>query len=188
MFCVTCGQRCPDDATYCISCGKPIPENARVAAAAPSTWSQVADSPSPWATDSSTGSWAPPERVTVTATETRPAPAVTSHLPSGNDPRVLDELPGWNWGAFFLPLFWALGHGLYMWAVAGLLLSLFVGCVPVVNVLFAVAGNKEAWKTRHFASIQEFQATQKAWATAGGLIWSLFIGLGILSAFASNRY
>ena len=72
------------------------------------------------------------------------------------------EIRGWNWGAFFLNLFWGLGHRVWI------ALLMFV---PFVN------------------SVDQFKRVQRRWATAGVAVFvasvllvpaGLFVGLTAL--------
>ena len=86
-------------------------------------------------------------------------------LPSGNDPAVLPNLPRWNWGACLLTPYWAWAHGMHLFAF----IAFFVGPVSVIilPLIMGFLGSGLAWKYRSFASYEEFQRVQSAWARAG---------------------
>lgn len=73
---------------------------------------------------------------------------------------------GFNFGAFVFGGFWALANGL--WAVG--IVGLFVYCLPLVNVVFALwmgfAGNGMAWNKRRNKNLARFRAEQWAWSIA----------------------
>lgn len=75
------------------------------------------------------------------------------------------ELAGWNWGAFFMGWIWALG----MSNVIGFLLSFFLSGIG--NIIVGIKGNEWAWKSRKFDSIEQFRATQHAWAVWGVVLF-----------------
>jgi hypothetical protein len=69
------------------------------------------------------------------------------------------ELRCWNWGAFAITTLWAAAMNQWLWCV--------LSFIPVLNffVSFHVAasGNAQAWKTRRWASVEQFRATQGVW-------------------------
>lgn len=95
-------------------------------------------------------------------TKTAPVAAADSTGKSGPFPA---ELNGWNWGAFFMGWIWALG----MSNVIAFLLCFFLGGIG--NIVVGIKGNEWAWKTRQFASVEEFRAVQHAWAVWGVVLF-----------------
>ncbi|MGF1486287.1 MAG: serine/threonine protein kinase [Prochloraceae cyanobacterium] len=81
---------------------------------------------------------------------------------------VPSEIKGWNWGAFFLPLFWSFPNQVWIG-----ILSLVPGIGFMVAVLMGVKGNQWAWKSRKWVSIEQFKKHQKGWAIAGMIIMGL---------------
>lgn len=197
MFCVNCGKTVPSDAQFCINCGTSLPDAALQTAPLAATESGTSFSAEPtpssdagWSSEplASSGSSSQPEPgfsnwASGPAAPVGSAPAVVqqttisssaSPLPSGNDPAMLDRLPQWNWGAFLLAPIWCFFHRLYLLAVV----AFFVG-FPIVNIVVALVGNKEAWKTRTFASLEEFNAVQRKWAIGGLITWAvMFVMFG----------
>jgi hypothetical protein len=97
------------------------------------------------------------------------------------------EMRTWNWGAFFLTVFWAAAMNQWIW---------FVLCfIPYVNWLpafyLAIKGNELSWQSRRWQSLEHFQATQEVWKKWGiGLFFAgLGIGLliGIIAAISSSN-
>ena len=82
------------------------------------------------------------------------------------------EIKKWNWGAFCFNIFWGIGNHAYL-----TLLCL----VPFLNIVWifvcGASGNKWAWQSGEFKSVEEFLAVQKTWNRAG--LVSFIIGLAI---------
>ncbi len=78
------------------------------------------------------------------------------------------EIQGWNWGAFFLPLFWSFPNQVWIG-----LLSLVPGVGFVVALIMGSKGNEWAWKSRNWRSIEQFKQHQRGWAIAGLLVMGL---------------
>ena len=77
-----------------------------------------------------------------------------------------EELRGWNWGAFLLGPIWGAFHGVWI----GLLLFVpYVGVIASIPLatMFGKRGNEWAWKNRHWESVEQFRAAQRAWALWG---------------------
>jgi len=87
---------------------------------------------------------------------------------------VPEEIKGWNWGGFLLNWIWALGNGVYLYAVLGL--------IPFVNVVIAVMlglnGSEYAWRARRWDSVEHFKRTQRTWTRAALII---FVGSILLT-------
>jgi len=83
---------------------------------------------------------------------------------SGQGPSAVvpEEIKGWNWAGFVLGWLWALGNGLYLYAVLGLL--------PIVNlviqIMLGLNGNEYAWRARRWDSVEHFKRTQRTWTRA----------------------
>ena len=101
-----------------------------------------------------------------------PSPAregvpIPSGLPSGNEPALLPDVKGWNWGPLFLGWVWTFAHRLYGWGIVILVL----GCIPLlgniviaaISIYLAVKGNELAWQRRPFRHLDEFRAVQRIW-------------------------
>ncbi len=86
------------------------------------------------------------------------------------------ELKRFNWGAFLMNWIWGIMHGKYI------TLLYFAACiVPVVgpiaiSVWFGFAGNKWAWNSRNWTSIDEFNRIQRNWVK----LWIVLSVLGLI--------
>lgn len=111
-------------------------------------------------------------------------------LPSGNDPATLDTVKriGWNWGGFFIPYLWLLGHGR---TTAGFLL-LLTTAVPLLNVLHLILypataiylglqGYEISWRHRAYHSVEQLRDGEREWAWWGALVLLLVVGGVFLS-------
>jgi len=99
------------------------------------------------------------------AEETKAAPAAPAADATSKSGPFPAELNGWNWGAFFMSWIWALG----MSNVIGFLLCFFLGGIG--NIVVGIKGNEWAWKSRQFASVEEFRKVQHAWAVWGVVLF-----------------
>jgi len=117
------------------------------------------------------------------STERYVAPAqqpVSQYQADPNQPsqRELDEYYAkWNWGAFFLGWIWGLGHKVYWPLIA------FVPCFgPFAGVIakfvLGAYGNKYAWHSRQWSSLNECKRVQRKWAQ-----WGIGIFLGLIGLF-----
>ena len=107
---------------------------------------------------------------------------------SGTSGAVLpDELKGFNWGAFFLPVFWCFAHGLPGWAIGLFILGLVPGINFSVGLVCAFVvgfnGNQMAWENRVWSSHIEFKDVQKAWMWWG---FGVFVVISLCVAVAVN--
>ncbi len=103
-------------------------------------------------------------------------------LPSGNDPQMLGQIKGWNWGAALLSWMWLLPISI-LWGIGLLILeNLSAGIVGLISfIYFGLHGNEFAWKYRKFNSLEEFWAVQKAWTnTAVAILGTVLIGTLII--------
>lgn len=103
-----------------------------------------------------------------------------------DDNDLPQELKHFNWGAFLLNWIWGIMHGRYI------TLLYFPAClIPVIGPLaisiwFGFAGNKWAWKSKKWNSIEEFNQTQKNWVRLWFvlLIFGLIISIKLFFIFA----
>ena len=92
--------------------------------------------------------------------------------------RELDEFfSKWNWGAFFLNWIWGIVHKVY-WT-----LIIFIPCIGSVAMLVGIFilganGNKWAWNSRQWESLDECKRVQRQWRNWG---LGIFIGSMVLS-------
>ncbi len=105
------------------------------------------------------------------------AQAPPASSPPGYMPAELPlELRKWNWGAFFLTLFWAGAMNQWVWFAL-----CFIPYVSVIPVFYlAIKGNELAWKSRRWQSLEQFQATQEVWKKWGLALFFVSVGLGLL--------
>lgn len=93
-----------------------------------------------------------------------------------NDENFPEELKRFNWGAFLLNWIWGLWHKKYI------TLLYFVACIiPVlgplaISIWFGVAGNRWAWKSKNWESIEQFNEIQRNWVK----LWFILVVLGMI--------
>lgn len=124
-------------------------------------------------------------------------PAVNTSGMKGDVPPEIAALK-WNWGAFFFPFLWTVGHKM-TWGWAMLLVNLLsrtpgVGIVFVIfNFIVAVylglTGHKQGWQNRRFeGGVTQFIDVQKRWMIAGFILFGLIFGLafigGVMTGFS----
>ena len=73
---------------------------------------------------------------------------------------VPEEVKGWNWGAFFLNWFWAIGNRVWI-GLLGLVLGI------IMSIILGIKGNEWAWQNRPWESVAQFKRTQRIWAWWG---------------------
>ncbi len=94
---------------------------------------------------------------------------------------VPQEVPGWNWGAFFFPGLWCIPNqvwiGLIAWSDLSLMtLPFTMGMTwPMMAIILGVKGNEWAWKSRRWKSVKAFKRHQRLWAIAGFLLVSVLM-------------
>ena len=122
----------------------------------------------------------------VALPQTIPPPPVPGYFPQSSQTAfpqgyLPEELPPemrrWNWGAFFLTLFWAPAMNQWIWFV--LCLIPYVSVVPMIYL--AIKGNELSWQSRRWESLEQFNATQEVWKK-----WALglfYAWLGLLIIF-----
>ena len=110
------------------------------------------------------------------AINTRQAtPAKVFHVGQQGKPETVPEgVRGWSWGAFLLNWIWAVGNN--TWIV---LLAL----IPIVNIpvsfWLGMNGREQAWRNRHWDSIDHFNRVQRLWSQ-----WAVGIILGYVGIVA----
>ena len=87
------------------------------------------------------------------------------------------ELDRWNWGAAMLPGLWSINNRVWIGLIA-------LTCIPtcgiswvVIAILLGARGNQWAWRSRQWQSIEAFKANQRAWSTAGIVVWGIYAAL-----------
>ena len=98
-----------------------------------------------------------------------------------NETRDVEQVPEtldkWNWGAFLICPIWGICNGVPSMIFSVLPLVGFAMCIVA-----GIKGNKWAWENKRWKSVEEFEKTQKKWATIGA-VFSVFI---VLALFASS--
>ena len=110
-----------------------------------------------------------------------PDPMIVAPPGRGKGSPIPADIRGWNWGAFLMTILWGLGNGVY-WRS-------FLVIVPVVGIIMpfvlGAKGNKWAWQSKQWDSIEHFKSTQKKWALGGLLLFFATIALLVLMTFFS---
>lgn len=106
-------------------------------------------------------------------------------------PDVENELKRFNWGGFFWSWIWALCNGVqnkFVWFALGLWLLCFIPIINTIapfvlfgfNIYIGVHGNKWAYESREWGSIENFNNTQRAWVKWTFVLWAVMFVLGII--------
>lgn len=78
------------------------------------------------------------------------------------DDSKINEIKGWNWGAFAYNWMWGIGNKTYL-----PLLCL----IPVFNLVWmfvcGAKGNEWAWRDGDYKDVETFKAVQRTWNRAG---------------------
>ncbi|MBR1460967.1 ribonuclease G [bacterium] len=86
------------------------------------------------------------------------------------------ELSKFNWGAFLLNWIWGVIHKKYI-----TLLIIPASIVPIIGPLamsiwFGFVGNRWAWESKDWTSVEEFNEAQKFWVR----LWLVLFIFGII--------
>ena len=86
------------------------------------------------------------------------------------------ELNCFNWGAFLLNWIWGVMHKKYvtLWILPAAIIPV-IGPF-VVSIWFGIAGNRWAWESKDWASVEEFNESQKFWVR----LWLVLFIVGII--------
>ena len=116
------------------------------------------------------------------------------------------EIQKFNWGALFFWWIWGAFNGAFKQTFIPWIILVVIYFIPVINicalfagigimVYFGLNGNKWAWESKHWNSIEHFNSVQKKWAIAtaifGAITIMLVIGIiygTIMSLKAMNSY
>jgi len=113
------------------------------------------------------------------------APPLLPSLPSGNDPVLLREMGGWNWGACSLTWIWMLVFGMTDWGLIVMAGSLLIPCGAIVaSIYLGMKGNELAWRYASFSSYEEFRQKIRRWDTYG----IIFLVITSVIAFAASLW
>lgn len=102
-------------------------------------------------------------------------------------------LKKFNWGAFMLSIYWAIGNKSYL----GLLTL-----IPIFNIVWIFVcgfkGNRWAWENNEYRDLEEFKKVQDSWNRAGFVafiiyiiifvLYFVFLGSIIAAIFAGGAY
>jgi len=80
----------------------------------------------------------------------------------GRTSAVPAEIKGWNWGAFWLNVIWAISNRTWIG-----LLSLVPYAGIIMVIILGFKGNEWAWKNKRWESIDHFKSVQKKWSLWG---------------------
>lgn len=90
----------------------------------------------------------------------------------GNKP-----ITGWNWGAMMYGWIWGIANGCYL---------PLLGLIPFINwfwwIVCGIKGNEWAMNGGKWKTVEEFNAVQRSWNTAGKIAFWYFVivfGIGI---------
>lgn len=77
---------------------------------------------------------------------------------------------GWSWGAMMWGWIWGIGNHTY-WPLLGL--------IPILNcfwwIVCGIKGHDWAYQSNHFNSVEEFNAVQDSWDTAGKVFFFVLL-------------
>jgi hypothetical protein len=137
-----------------------------------------------------------------------PGPASPSPYPRGHGQYAPGVVPpelqgGWNWGAFFFSWIWGLNHKAY---ITLLVLALgLLAIIPYAGVFFSFVqlgliiwfgtqGNKWAWMSGRFSSVEHCRQVQRIWAywALGVFLFTVLVGIAVglivLVALAEGQF
>ena len=96
----------------------------------------------------------------------------------GDVPVVRVVTDKFNWGAFFFSWIWGIYYKKWiMLLIIPAYMIPFLGMILGfgLQIWFGINGNKWAWQSTRYKSIQEFHDIQKKWATVG--VWLIIINI-----------
>lgn len=103
-------------------------------------------------------------------------------------------LSKFNWGAFWFAYFWGLGNGAFRKTVPILICDILMG-IPILNIVVLIVnlvlriiaginGNKWAYEGRAWYNAQDFEDTQKRYATVAAVNFAAVVIFFIIGLFA----
>jgi TIR domain len=99
-----------------------------------------------------------------------PPPQGETRPQLSEEARIEVELAKWNWGAFLLTWVWGVANGVY---------RSFLVWIPFYGlyewVMLGKNGNRLAWETKRWQTIDEFHTTQRKWA-----IWAWVVAVVVI--------
>ena len=101
--------------------------------------------------------------------------------PLPEEARIEVELVKWNWGAFLLTWVWGIFNGV---------MRSFMVLIPFYGlyewVMLGKNGNRLAWETKRWQTIEEFHKSQRKWAIWGWVVAVILILIVIGSTSSSG--
>ena len=91
----------------------------------------------------------------------------------------------YNWGAFFFHWIWALVYGKFVIALVALISHVIPFLPLIICIWMGTQGNKWAWQSKKYQSIEEFHQIHRKWAVAGiciGIVIMLMVIWTIVTA------
>lgn len=104
---------------------------------------------------------------------------------SANNQGLEKDLSHWNWGAFLLTFIWGINHKAW-WSLSALI-PIFP--IPlIIAIILGVQGNKLAWNSGKFQSLQQLKDSQKKWAYAGLIVFIILVISLILAVYSLSSW
>lgn len=97
--------------------------------------------------------------------------AANSFTSPSSTPSILNS---WSWGGFFFGWLWAVFNGIY-WPLVSLIPVIGTIAGLVIAIVLGINGNRMAWEKKTWQSVAHFEKTQKQWAIAALIVFSLSI-------------
>lgn len=94
-----------------------------------------------------------------------------------------DGVQGWCWGGFLLNVIWAIRFRVWLGILA---LVPFVGIGACFWLGFK--GRELAWRKGNWASIEEFNQSQRRWSIAGAVLLVAGVAINVLLGFGTQRH
>ncbi len=94
---------------------------------------------------------------------------------------IPEEIKGWSWGAFGIPIMWGIYHRAWV-TLWGLLLigAPFILVGMLWQVYVGVKGNEWAWRKNTWESVEQFKAAQHKWKPWGIVLFVAFYMLPLV--------
>lgn len=174
MICPNCNQPLKGDEFFCTHCGSSLPkvnlDKTEIDEQGPS-YSNFEEEP-PVTPVVTPASETPIAAVTLEASAASATPEVSvsstpQYAPQNNYVNTIyttvpPEINKWNWGAFFLSVYWGIGNSAYL-----TLLTFIPFFGFIWRFVCGAKGNEWAWKSGKFKSVDEFLAVQRTWIRGG---------------------
>ena len=112
------------------------------------------------------------------------------------------NINSFSWGGFVFNWLWGVCNGVY-WSLVNLLLGLVsvIGVatrsaegnivsglcsigILAISIVLGVMGNRLAWKSKRFKSVEQFVAVQKGWRTAALIVFGISLGVTLIIIIA----